>query len=141
MDTITRKEFLSLLGLGTAAVAATYCIGGCQPVSTAPPPPTNVDFTLDLTNPAYSALNSTGGYLYANKIIIARTVNGTFAAVSEYCTHAGGTIVFDKNTDDFYCPVHGSVYSPGGTVLQGPASTPLAKYNTSLSGTSLRVYS
>lgn len=141
METISRKEFLSLLGLSSAALAVTYCFGGCQPMSTAPPPPTNVDFTLDLTNSAYSALNSPGGYVYNDRIIVAKTVNGTYVAVSQTCTHAGGTVVYDKNINDFYCPVHGSLYSTSGTVLQGPASTPLAKYNTSLSGNALRVYS
>ncbi len=141
METITRKEFLSLLGLGSAALAATYCFGGCQPAkSVTPSAPTNVDFTLDLTNPGYSALNSNGGYVYNDGIIVARTVTGSYVAVSQYCTHAGGTVVYDKSANDFYCPVHGSVYNLSGNVVQGPAPSPLIKYNTSLSGSSLRVY-
>jgi cytochrome b6-f complex iron-sulfur subunit len=140
METISRKEFLSLLGLSSAAVALTYCFGGCQPASNGPTAPTNVDFTLDLTNAAYSALNSNGGYVYNQGVIVARTINGTFVAVSQTCTHAGGTVVYDKNINDFYCPVHGSVFSTSGSVINGPAASPLAKYNTSLTGTSLRVF-
>lgn len=142
METISRKEFLSLLGLSSAAVAVTYCFGGCQPAnSNVPTAPSNVDFTLDLTNTAYSALNSNGGYVYSNGVIVARTVSGSYVAVSQYCTHAGGTVVYDKNINEFYCPVHGSLYSDSGAVVQGPAATSLVKYNTSLAGTSLRVYS
>lgn len=142
METITRKEFLSLLGLSSAAVAVTYCFGGCQPnMNNLPTAPANVNFTLDLTNPAYSALNSNGGYVYNSGVIVARTITGSYIAVSQYCTHAGGTVVYDKSANDFYCPVHGSVYSLSGSVIQGPAPSPLIKYNTSLSGTSLRVYS
>ncbi len=142
METISRKEFLSLLGLSSAAIAVTYCFGGCQPAKgITSPPPSNVDFTLDLTNPAYSALNSSGGYLYNDGVIVARTVTGSYVAVSQTCTHAGGTVEYNKSGNDFYCPVHGSVYSLDGNVVQGPAPSPLMKYNTSLSGTSLRVYS
>ena len=141
METMDRKEFLSLLGIGSAALALTYCFGGCQPGNNGPTAPTNVDFTLDLTNSTNSALNSNGGYLYHNGVIVAKTVNGSFVAVSQYCTHAGGTVVYSPNVNDFYCPVHGSVFSTGGSVINGPAPSPLVKYNTSLTGTSLRVYS
>jgi len=141
METISRKEFLSLLGIASAGLALTYCFGGCQPKNNGPTAPTNVDFTLDLTNPAYSALKSDGGYIYNQGVIVAKTKGGTFVAVSEYCTHAGGIVVYDKNINDFYCPVHGSVYSTSGSVVQGPAASPLLKYNTSLTGSSLRVFS
>jgi cytochrome b6-f complex iron-sulfur subunit len=141
MQTMDRKEFLSLLGISSAALALTYCFGGCQPAPTAPAAPSKVDFTLDLTNPAYSSLKSNGGYVYNGGIIVAHTVNGGYVAVSEYCTHAGGTVVYDSSINDFYCPVHGSLYSTSGSVIQGPAASPLVQYNTSLTGTSLRVYS
>ncbi|HEY6952894.1 MAG TPA: Rieske (2Fe-2S) protein [Bacteroidota bacterium] len=136
-----RKEFLSLLGLSSAALAVSYCFSGCQPMSSVPTAPANVDFTLDLTNPSNSALNSNGGYVYNNGVIVARTMNGAYVAVSEYCTHAGGTVVFNTGGNDFYCPVHGSVFSTTGSVVSGPAPSALVRYNTSLSGTSLRVYS
>jgi cytochrome b6-f complex iron-sulfur subunit len=100
-----------------------------------------VDFTLDLTNSANSALNNNGGYLYHGGVIVARTIDGSYVAVSQTCTHAGGTVVYDSRINDFYCPVHGSVFSTNGSVVSGPAPSALVKYNTSLSGTSLRVYS
>ena len=59
-----RKEFLSILGVGAAAVACSHCFGGCTNPNAGAniTAPTNVDFTLDLTNPAYAALKSVGGY-------------------------------------------------------------------------------
>jgi cytochrome b6-f complex iron-sulfur subunit len=141
METMDRKEFLSLLGISSAALALTYCFGGCQPKNSVPTAPTNVDFTLDLTNSANSALNNNGGYLYHGGVIVARTIDGSYVAVSQTCTHAGGTVVYDSRINDFYCPVHGSVFSTNGSVVSGPAPSALVKYNTSLSGTSLRVYS
>lgn len=136
-----RKEFLSLLGISSAALVLTYCFGGCQPNNNGPTAPTNVNFTLDLTNSANSSLNSNGGYIYNGGVIVARTVNGAYVAVSQYCTHAGGTVVYDSRISDFYCPVHGSVFSTNGSVVSGPAPSSLVVYHTALTGTSLRVYS
>ena len=141
METMDRKEFLSLLGISSAALALTYCFGGCQPMNNGPTAPSNVDFTLDLTNAANSSLNTNGGYVYHGGVIVARTISGSYVAVSQTCTHAGGTVVYDSRINDFYCPVHGSVFSTSGLVVSGPASGALMKYNVSFSGTSLRVYS
>ncbi len=142
MQTMDRKEFLALLGISSAGLALTYCFGGCQPGgSSVPTAPSNVDFTLNLTDPANSALNSNGGYVYNGGVIVARTVSGAYVAVSQYCTHAGGTVVYESRVNEFYCPVHGSVFSTNGSVVVGPAPSALVRYNTSLSGTSLRVYS
>lgn len=141
METMDRKEFLNLLGISSAAFILSRCLEGCQPMNDIPSAPTNVDFTLDLTASANSALNSNGGYLYKGGVIVARTIAGAYVAVSQYCTHAGGTVVYNPRGDAFYCPVHGSSFSDNGSVIGGPAPSALLKYNTSLSGTSLRVFS
>jgi cytochrome b6-f complex iron-sulfur subunit len=136
-----RKEFLSILGFGAAAVACSYCLGGCNPNPgggiTAP---TNVDFTLDLTNPAYSGLKAIGNYVYNAGVIVAHTQSG-YVAVSYACTHAGATVVFDVSTNSFFCPAHGSRFSISGAVITGPAGSALGSYKTTLTGNSLRVFS
>ena len=136
-----RKEFLTTLGLGAAAVACSYCLNGCSPLSNPVSAPTNVDFTLDLTASANAALKTNGGYLYNGGLIVARTVSGTYVALSQLCTHAGGTVQYVPNQNLFYCPNHGSTFSTNGSVINGPATSGLTAYHTSLSGTSLRVYS
>jgi cytochrome b6-f complex iron-sulfur subunit len=138
---MNRKEFLSTLGLGTAAVACSYCLNGCSPLNNPITAPTNVDFTLDLTAPANAALKTNGGYLYSGGIIVARTVSGTYVAVSQICTHAGGTVQYVSGANSFYCPNHGSSFATNGSVINGPATSSLTAYHTSLTGTSLRVYS
>jgi cytochrome b6-f complex iron-sulfur subunit len=140
METMSRKDFLSMLGLGAGALAMNFCLGGCKtpdPVSA----PTNVDFTLDLTNPSYSALTRNGGYVYNGGVIVARTVSGTYIAVSQACTHQGATVTYESSNNTFYCSAHGSVFSTSGAVNRGPAGSPLATYHTALNGTMLRVYS
>jgi cytochrome b6-f complex iron-sulfur subunit len=138
---VNRKEFLSILGMGAAAVACSTCFGGCKTGDNLVGPPTNVDFTLDLSNSAYAALKTNGGYLYNGGVIVARTSTGTYVAVSQACTHAGADVQFAGGSNQFQCPAHGSIFALDGSVLRGPAGSPLAKYNTSLTGNLLRVYS
>ena len=135
-----RREFLSFVGVGAAVAACTYCLSGCTAQDQGITAPTNIDFTLDLTNQAYSALNAVGGYVYNSGVIDAHT-SGGYVAVSSACTHQGNTIVFDKANNSFYCPAHGSRFSTAGAVINGPASSPLGKYNTAVNGNSLHVYS
>ncbi|MBI1803424.1 MAG: Rieske 2Fe-2S domain-containing protein [Ignavibacteriae bacterium] len=136
-----RKEFLSILGIGTAAIVCGTCMDGCKQEDAVVNAPTNVDFTLDLSDPANSSLQSNGGYLYKNGVIVARTGSGAYIAVSMACTHQGTTVQYDLSNNRFHCPLHGSNFATDGTVINGPASSPLKKYNTTLSGTSLRVFS
>jgi cytochrome b6-f complex iron-sulfur subunit len=142
-----RKEFLSQMGMTSAAVFMGACMAGCSkddnntPGPNPTPPPSNVDFTVNLSDPTNAALNTAGGFLYKNNIIVAKTVAGSFIAVSQVCTHQGTTIVFQGNNNRFYCPNHGATFSTTGAVTNGPANTALASYNTQLTGTTLRVFS
>jgi cytochrome b6-f complex iron-sulfur subunit len=139
-----RRDFLASLGIGVAVVACANCLQGCSPVNgpnDVPAAPTNVNMSLDLTTPVNSALNTNGGYVYNGGLIIARTSGGSFIALSQACTHQGGTVQYRSGNNTFYCPVHGSVFAADGSVINGPASRPLAKYATSLSGTVLKVTS
>jgi len=137
-----RREFLSTFGLGAAAVACSYCLGGCTNPNAGSniTAPTNVDFTLDLTNPAYSGLKNIGGYVYNAGVIVAHAPSG-YVAVSQSCTHQGTTVIFDAPSGQFFCPAHGSRFSLSGAVVNGPAGSPLGSYNTTLTGNSLRVFS
>lgn len=142
-----RKEFLSQMGLTSAAIFAGACLAGCSKDdggssggNVTPPPPT-VDFTINLADSANSALGVAGGYIYQGGIIVARTLGDQYIAVSQVCTHQGTTVIFQGASDRFYCPNHGSTYSTTGAVTNGPAGSPLKKYNTSLTGSSLRVFS
>lgn len=136
-----RKEFLQQVGLTSAAIFATYCLGGCtKDNSDAPPPPSAVDFTLSLSDAANAPLNTPGGFIYKNGIIIARTLAGAYIAVSQACTHQGATVEFQPNNNRLFCPLHGSLFQINGAVISGPASGSLKAYNTALNGNNLRVF-
>jgi cytochrome b6-f complex iron-sulfur subunit len=138
-----RKEFISMVGFGSISVFAAACLGGCNKndISSLTAAPSNVDFTLDLTQSANATLLVYGGYLYSGGVIVARTIAGNYIAVSQACTHQGVTVQYIGSSQEFYCPSHGATFSNTGAVTGGPAPGALKKYNTSLNGSMLRVYS
>ena len=136
-----RKEFLVTLGKGAAIAGIAYCVGCAANSNDVPTAPSGVDKTFDLTQSSYSALNTIGGSIVDNGIIIGRVNATTFVAVSAACTHQGTTIQFQKDNNRFYCNNHGSTFALDGTVTNGPATRNLVKYNTTFSGNSLRIYS
>ena len=142
-----RKEFISQVGLGAASLLFINCMGGCSKsadgpnMTPTPPPQTNVDFTIDLNASSSSNLNTAGGFIYMNNIIIVKTTSGSFLAVSQACTHEGTTVTYQLNGERFFCPNHGSTFSNSGAVLNGPANRALTQYKTSVSGNNLRIFS
>jgi cytochrome b6-f complex iron-sulfur subunit len=140
-----RKEFLAQLGLSSAAIFAGACLAGCSKDDGGSgggvTPPANVDFTINLADSANSALNTAGGFIYQSGIIIARTLTDTYLAVAQACTHEGTTVVWQSGNNRFFCPNHGSTFSTTGAVTNGPAGSALRRYNTSLTGTNLRIFS
>ncbi len=140
MSIISRKEFLSQLGVGAGLILVPACLGGltsCSDLSNGMGP-ASVDFTVDVSS---GALSTNGGYTVKNGVIVARTSSGAFIAVSAACTHEGAQVNYNSGSNNFNCPRHGAEFSSDGMVTRGPASTRLTKYNTSLNGTTLRVYS
>lgn len=140
-----RQEFLRLLGTASIAVCAGCSLESCSNDSgdAVPAAPTGVDFTLDLSMTANAILTSDGGFLYKSGIIVVclNATAKTYVAVSQACTHQGTTVSFQSSSSQFVCPAHGSRFSSSGTVVQGPAASSLHQYNTSLTGTNLRVFS
>ncbi len=140
---IKRNEFLKSLGLKGASLMAIYCgtstLSSCQNESDVAPSG-NVDFTLDLTNASYSALNTVGKYIVLNQVVIARVSATSFAAVTQICSHQGQAQVM-YNGSGFSCPVHGASFSITGTRTNNVSSKDIAVYKTSLTNTSLRVFS
>jgi len=144
-----RKEFFSTLGISAISAGLLFmapAVTSCSKDSTIDPiGGTNtggaVDFTIDLTSPTYAALNTNGGSVVKDNIIIARTSSGAYVALTSICSHQQyNPIAFESANNRFHCPNHGSNFATDGSVINGPALTSLKKYNTQLTGTSLRVF-
>jgi len=69
-----------------------------------------------------------GGILRSGlkKIAVARDQEGTLHRVSASCTHLGCIVHWNGTEQCWDCPCHGSQFAPDGSVLNGPALTPLS---------------
>jgi cytochrome b6-f complex iron-sulfur subunit len=66
----------------------------------------------------------------SGNLLVARTAQDTFSAMTNVCTHEGCAV--DRyQSGTFTCPCHGSQYSTSGAVLKGPATQSLRRFNTS----------
>ena len=54
-------------------------------------------------------------------------------------THNGCTVDYDDNSNKLECPCHGSEFSTSGSVLKGPASSPLETYMVTREGDILTI--
>ena len=140
-------EFLKSLGFKGASLVAVYCaipaLSSCINESMDPVADggnTDNGFTLDLTDPAYSKLNTVGNYAVSNRIVIARISTTKFAAVTQVCSHEGKLKV-NFTSGEFYCPEHGARFDTDGKGLNSKGSKGLKTYQTELTGTTLRVFS
>jgi len=151
-----RKDFIEKVGFGTASLLLFGCMQACSKAGTAvgalgnnngstTPKSVDVDFTINISIAPYNVLNTAGGYYVdtTNMIIIAKTLNNEFIAVSSICTHAKGNIEYQGASNLFHCPVHHSYFTNTGAVSSGsmgPATQALKQYKTTLTGNNLRIY-
>ena len=77
-------------------------------------------------NPALGAVG--GAVNVADDIMLIRTDESTFIAVSTICKHKGCTVELEG--DKFVCPCHGSEYTREGKVTQGPSKADLKTFET-----------
>jgi Rieske Fe-S protein len=71
-------------------------------------------------------------------IVVVRTSENSFVALSPICTHLGCTV--RKDGTFFRCPCHGSTYTLNGNVVRGPAEQSLRTFKTEYDGKTLVIY-
>ncbi|GAA4115669.1 FAD-dependent oxidoreductase [Enteractinococcus coprophilus] len=72
--------------------------------------------------PGDAAVVCSGG----EQLAVHRDNHGELNVVSAVCTHLGGIVLWNKSNSQWGCPCHGSKFLPDGSVVNGPAETPLA---------------
>ncbi|MDH3698739.1 MAG: Rieske 2Fe-2S domain-containing protein [Flavobacteriaceae bacterium] len=138
-----RKEFLRSLGAGAAFAITFPCLQGCSKDDVQDNPiPTGVDFTIDLNSAEGLQLANNGDFILKNDVVVAKNLEGSFVAASQICSHQQTDQVrfIDEQGGIFRCFTHGSEFSQTGTPLNTITSNPLKIFNTSLNGTTLRVF-
>jgi len=135
-----RRVFLRVIAAATVAACGTSPSSQMSgPDAGEPPSDGEASCTncLDLDDPSNAALTHVGGSRVVRvnnaNLLVARTSETDFIAVSSICTHAGCTVRFA--TTQINCPCHGSQFSLDGSVLRGPATRPLAKHTATYDAT------
>ena len=78
-----------------------------------------------------------GKILTGRKIVITQPKTGSFVAFSAVCTHQGCTVT-SVTGGTINCPCHGSKFSiANGSVVNGPATSPLPSVSIKVQGTSI----
>ena len=123
--------------------------GGASPTSPSDSQPqlTSVNGTVGnnavtVSVAATSPLAAVGGAALVNSsagaFLVAHVGQDTFNAMTAVCTHEQCT-VSEFGNSTFQCPCHGSQFSTSGSVVRGPASQPLRRFNTTFANNVLTI--
>ena len=139
---MNRRELIRNIAAGTVTLFVVPAVfTSCEDELPDPGDNKNPDGTtlnIDLSDDKYSALESDGGFVKAEGIIIINTGDG-FIALSSICTHQGCAVSYNHENKNLPCPCHGSLFSTSGSVLEGPADSPLKKYELTQEGNLLTI--
>ena len=99
--------------------------------------------TVTVSNVSGTALANVGGAALVqaggNNILVIQTAQGSFSAFTAVCTHEQNIITGFQSSTTFVCPAHGSQYNTSGSVVQGPATRALQRFNTQFTNNVLTI--
>lgn len=84
--------------------------------------PVGEPFALTFVEEAQDAYNIS---LLPHAVFAVKRSETDVTVFSPVCTHLGCQVFFDRASNTFECPCHGSVFALDGTVKAGPAPRPL----------------
>ncbi len=125
----TRRQFVA----ATASALAATALGACG----APTAPGSAIVGPSVVKIPLMAVGATVGVDGVGEggqgMAVTRLTTTSVVAVSRQCTHAGCTVALPSSAGrDLFCPCHGSAFSLQGAVLQGPATSPLRTFATTI---------
>jgi len=134
-----RRFFRNFAVGGSLLLTAPVLFNSCSDDSSDDDNNNNNGNTVDLTDPAYASLKTVGGFAYKGDIIIIRSSDTVYLALSKVCTHSQCTVTYNSTNKDIPCPCHGSKFTTTGAVITGPAASPLKKYSVTQNGNILTI--
>lgn len=140
---MNRRDLIQRVVLGGAVlVLVPSVLESCTKSSTPDPGkvnPTGTKIVVDLSLAENSVLNNSGGSKIVQSILIVNTGSSNFIALSSVCTHNGCTVGYNSTANNIQCPCHGSVFTTTGSIVNGPAPTPLPSYAITKTGNVLSI--
>lgn len=138
-----RKDFIQKFAIGGSILLTTpllfnACSDGTDDIMD-DDNDNNNGVKVDLTSNDFAALNDVGGFAYTGNIIVIRSGENAYIALSKVCTHQGCTVTYNHANSQLPCPCHGSVFSTTGSVVNGPANTSLKTYSVKKDGNILTI--
>lgn len=146
-----RRHLLKATGLVALVGATGSALAACSSGSTATPAANTTPSSGAASSTSPSASASTkaaagpsatlaevpvgGGFILPNAdYVVTQPTKGTYKAFSKICTHQGCPVTKIVNKE-IVCPCHGSHFSiTDGSVVSGPAQSPLPEAKTKVSG-------
>ncbi len=137
-----RKEFLNKVVIGSSLMfSASFIFNACS--DDVDDLQDDIDngnkIRVDLTNENFSELQTVGGFAYTGDIIVIRSGENSYLALSKICTHQSCTVTYNHSGNSLPCPCHGSLFSTTGAVLNGPAESNLKVYTVKKEGNVLTI--
>ncbi|MGH3872024.1 MAG: Rieske (2Fe-2S) protein [Pseudonocardiaceae bacterium] len=137
---VTRRAVVA----GTGVLAASATIAACSSYrsSTTPPPqaPGAPAGAVGRSLASTADIPVGGGMVFTSaEVVVTQPSPGTFKAFTAICTHAGCSVK-EVVSGTINCPCHGSRYAiADGSVVNGPASRPLAEREITISGDAIQL--
>jgi len=144
----SRRDFIKDIAKGVSYVTVgslvvsqfNACNDESNPASSSNGNNSDATITIDISLAINNSLKNIGGSIIIsgnnideNGMLIIRTGESSVTALSRTCTHQGCILpIFQSGSSR--CPCHGSRFDTLGNVLNGPATTPLKKYNATIDG-------
>ena len=91
--------------------------------------------TIGASSPLAAAGSAAIVQYQGGLLLVARTSDTAFTALSAICTHQGCPIT-ERTGQNYFCGCHGSQFDINGRVLVGPAVAPLPQHATQFDATS-----
>jgi nitrite reductase/ring-hydroxylating ferredoxin subunit len=112
--------------------------GDDLPIIAGTPSSGNILVTVDANSPLANVGSVASVQSSLGIVLVARTGQTTFSAVTGICTHEQCTITGHIN-QTYVCPCHGSRYDTSGSVLNGPATRSLQSFPTQFANNVLTI--
>jgi Rieske Fe-S protein len=138
---VNRREFLATAA-AAAGVAGLAALSGCgdgqlsgvSNTTTGGGNGGGMSSPLVVTVSSFPGLANVGQLVQLNAVVAAkRTGASTFDAFDLHCTHQ--RCLVNVSSQRFDCPCHFSAFASDGSVINGPAASPLEKLPTSYDST------